>query len=75
MAAVCVALSAAQRALSTPVRRLRRHTVSLEGVQDLDDGARQNLSIAALAAPFDRALSALSAGMVLLAVGLIATRW
>ncbi len=75
VAAGCVALSAAQRALSTPVRRLRRHTVSLEGIQRLDDGTQEDLSIASTAAVFDRALLALSAGLVLVAVGLIATRW
>ena len=75
VAAGCVALSAGQRALSTPVRRLRRHTTSLEGIQLLDDGTRRELSIAEAAAPLDRALTALSVGIVLLAVGLIATRW
>jgi hypothetical protein len=75
VAAGCVALSAAQRALSTPVRRLRRHTVSLDGIQRLDDGTQEELSIASTAAVFDRALLALSAGLVLVAVGLIATRW
>ncbi len=75
VAAGCVALSAGQRALSTPVRRLRRHTVSLEGTQLLDDGTQCELSIATAAAPLDHALMALSAGIVLLAVGLIATRW
>jgi hypothetical protein len=75
VAAGCVALSVAQRILSTPVRRLRRRTATLEGVQRLDDGTRIELSAAGVAAPLDRALMALSGGIVLLAVGLIAARW
>jgi hypothetical protein len=75
VAAGCVALSVAQRTLSTPVRRLRRRTATLEGVQRLDDGTRIELSAAGVAAPLDRALMALSGGIVLLAVGLIAARW
>jgi hypothetical protein len=75
VAAGCVAVSAAQRALSTPVRRLRRHTTALEGLQQLDDGTQVELSVAMVAAPFDRALMALSGGVVLLAIGLVAARW
>ncbi len=75
VAAACVAVSAAQRALSTPVRRLRRQTASLEGVQRLDDGTEIELSVAMVAAPLDRALVALSGGVVLLAIGLVAARW
>ncbi len=75
VAAGCVAVSAAQRALSTPVRRLRRRTASLEGTQRLHDGTELELSIATLAAPLDRALVALSGGVVLLAIGLVAARW
>ncbi len=75
VAAGCVAISAAQRALSTPVRLLRRRTASLDGVQRLDDGTEIALSVAAVAAPLDRALLALSGGVVLLAIGLVAARW
>jgi len=75
VAAGCVAISAAQRALSTPARRLRRRTQALEGVQRLDDGTRIELSVAAVADPLDRALMALSGGVVLLAIGLVAARW
>lgn len=75
VAAGCVAVSAAQRSLSTPVRRLRRRTTSLTGVQRLDDGTEVPLSVATVAAPFDRALMALSGGVVLLAIGLVAARW
>ncbi len=75
VAAACVAISVAQRALSTPVRRLRRRTTALEGVQRLDDGSELELTVAAVAAPLDRALVALSGGVVLLAIGLLAARW
>jgi hypothetical protein len=75
VAAGCVAVSAAQRALSTPARRLRRHTTALEGLQQLDDGTQVELSVAMIAAPLDRALVALSGGVVLLAIGLVAARW
>jgi len=75
VAAACVAVSAAQRALSTPVRQLRRRTASLEGVQRLGDGTEIELSVAVVAAPLDRALVALSGGVVLLAIGLVAARW
>jgi hypothetical protein len=75
VAAGCVAVSVAQRALSTPVRRLRRRTTALEGVQRLGDGTEIELSVAVVAAPLDRALVALSGGVVLLAIGLVAARW
>jgi hypothetical protein len=71
----CVAISAAQRVLSTSVRRLRRRTDALEGVQRLDDGTQIELSVATVADPLDRALVALSGGVVLLAIGLVAARW
>lgn len=72
--AACFALTIAQRELSTPVRRLRRHTVSVTGQQSLDDGEVIDLSADDLAAPLDSALKALSAAMVLLAVGLVLLR-
>jgi hypothetical protein len=71
----CLALSAAQRALSTPVRRLRRRTSEVAGVQRLRDGTTIELSVAGLAAPLERALTALSCGVVLIAIGAVAARW
>jgi len=70
----CFAISVAQRRLSTPVRELRRRTVSVTGSQELTDGTTLELSQASIAAPLDGALRALSAGMVLLAAGLVAVR-
>jgi hypothetical protein len=63
----CVALSVAQRRLSTPVRELRRRTVSISGEQRLADGRVVELTSARLSAPLDGALAALSVAVVLLA--------
>jgi len=71
----CIALSVAQRSLSTPVRRLRRRTVVVEGVQELDDGTAVPMTVPGLAAPLDRALMALSVGIALVALALLAARW
>ena len=70
----CFALSVAQRRLSTPVRELRRRTASLSGEQRLADGTTRELTPAAIAAPLDAALKAISASLVLLAVALVAIR-
>jgi hypothetical protein len=74
VAAGCCAMSAAQRRLSTPVRDLRRRTVSVGGEQRLADGRTVDLTAARLAAPLDGALSAMSVAMVLLACGAVAAR-
>ena len=73
-AAGCASLLVAQRSLSTPVRELRRRTVSLTGEQTLRDGTVVQLDAAALAAPMERALLACATGMVLLATGLVIAR-
>jgi hypothetical protein len=70
----CFSLSVAQRRLSTPVRELRRATASVSGQQRLVDGGVRELSAAALAAPLDGALRALSLAVPTLAVGLVAVR-
>ena len=70
----CYVLSVAQRRLSTPVRELRRRTVSVSGVQELRDGRRIALTSARLSAPLDGALSALSLAVVLLACSLVVAR-
>jgi hypothetical protein len=72
--AACFWLSVAQRRLSTPVRELRRRTVSLRGEQVRSDGQVRQLSIAAVAAPLDGALRALSIALPLMAVGVIVVR-
>jgi hypothetical protein len=72
--AACFGLSIAQRRLSTPARELRRRTVAVAGEQRLADGTVRELTAARLAAPLDGALKAMSAGLVLLAVALVAIR-
>jgi hypothetical protein len=70
----CLAMSLAQRRLSTPARELRRRTKSLSGVRTLSDGSAEPLSLAGLLAPLDGALAAMSLAMVALAGALLAAR-
>lgn len=74
VAVACCLLSAAQRRLSTPVRRLRRDTAEVVGQQRLRDGTVIELTPAALSAPLEGALRALWLALVLLAIGLVAVR-
>ena len=73
-AGACMMLTVAQRRLSTPVRELRRGTVSLSGEQRLVDDRVVVLDVARLAAPLDGALKAIAIGMMLLAAGLVLAR-
>jgi hypothetical protein len=70
----CAGLSAAQRTLSTPVRRLRRHVRSVSGELTLADGSTEALDASALRRTPEAALRYLSLAMVLLAAGLVAVR-
>jgi len=74
IALACFAISFAQRRLSTPVRTLRRKTVSLTGAQELSDGRVEPVTIESTMAPLETALSALSFAMVLLAAALVTAR-
>jgi hypothetical protein len=74
VAAACFGLSIAQRRLSTPVRALRRRTLSVSGEHRLIDGRVVELSVARLAAPLDGALRALSFALVLMAIGFVILR-
>lgn len=74
VASGCAVLSAAQRVLSTPVRRLRRHVVSVDGSIRLDDGGEETLDVSALRATPERALRLLSIAVPLIAVGLLVAR-
>lgn len=74
VALACTALSVAQRRLSTPVRRLRRDVASVQGRARLRDGTEVDVDEAFLRVPPEGALRALSAAMVLLAVGLVWAR-
>jgi hypothetical protein len=70
----CFGLSVAQRRLSTPVRELRRRTISVSGEQRLADGEVVELNVERLAGPLDGALRALSLAVVALAAGLVVLR-
>ncbi|HEY7953102.1 MAG TPA: hypothetical protein VID70_08930 [Solirubrobacteraceae bacterium] len=70
----CLAMSLAQRRLSTPARELRRRTQSLSGVRTRSDGSTEPLSVSGLLAPLDGALAAMSFAMVVLAAALLAAR-
>jgi hypothetical protein len=74
VAAACFMLSLAQRRLSTPVRTLRRDTVSVTGRQRLADGTTIELDAPRLAAPLDDALQACALALALLAAGLVIAR-
>ena len=73
-AAACAAISAAQRALSTPVRRLRRHVREARGELVLGDSATEPIDAASLRAAPEGALRWLSIAMPLLATALLVVR-
>ncbi len=68
------ALSAAQRALSTPARLLRRRTAEVSGSIVLTEGDDIRIDRATLLAPLERALRTMSWAVVLLAAGLAVAR-
>jgi hypothetical protein len=70
----CLALSVAQRRLSSQARELRRRTVAVSGTRTLRDGSTEALSLGWLLEPLDGALAALSLAMVLTACALVAAR-
>ncbi|MGE5291386.1 MAG: hypothetical protein ACM3ML_30135 [Micromonosporaceae bacterium] len=69
-----VALSYAQRCLSTPARIVRRRTRELAGVVILTDGTKQTLDRATVLAPLERALRAMSWAVPLLAAAVVLAR-
>jgi hypothetical protein len=75
VAAGCFGLASVQRTLSTPVRRLRRNTVSVSGEQRLDDGTVIPLTVAELSGPLDASLRGLSWAVVVLSIGLVVVRY
>jgi hypothetical protein len=68
------ALSAAQRRLSTPARLLRRRVTGVEGTLTLADGQSIPLDEHLLLEPLEKALHALSWGIVLMAAALAVAR-
>ena len=73
-ALAALALSAAQRRLSTPARILRRRSVRVEGRVTLASGQVTPLDQRALLAPLEGALRAMSWGLVLFAASLALAR-
>jgi hypothetical protein len=73
-AGAALALSAAQRRLSTPARTIRRRAVHFEGTMTLADGTQTPIGSELILAPLEGALRAMSWGMVLLAAGLAIAR-
>ena len=74
LAAACAAISAAQRVLSTPVRRLRRRVATIEGTITLQDGDVEPIDAATLRSAPERALRWMSLAMPLLALALLLPR-
>jgi hypothetical protein len=70
----CMAMSVAQRRLSSAARDLRRRTVAIEGVRRLADGSSEPLTLPRLLGPLDGALAVLSLTVVLIAAALLAAR-
>ena len=74
IAAGCLAMSVAQRRLSSPARELRRRTLAVNGTRTLRDGSTEPLSLAGLLRPLDGALAALSLAVAVTACALLAAR-
>jgi hypothetical protein len=73
-AVAALAMSAAQRKLSTPARTLRRRSVSVQGSVTLADGEVTVVDQQMMLAPLEGALRAMSWGLVLLAASLAVAR-
>ncbi|MGO9778506.1 MAG: hypothetical protein ACLPKE_30835 [Streptosporangiaceae bacterium] len=73
-AAAALALSAAQRRLSTPARYIRRRAVRVDGSITLADGTSAPVGTETLLEPLEGALRAMSWGLVLLAASLAVAR-
>ncbi|MEX0756039.1 MAG: hypothetical protein WD556_13145 [Actinomycetota bacterium] len=73
-ACACGAIAAAQRALSTPARRLRRRVEDVRGELTFRDGTREPIDAAALRATPERALRWMSVAMPVLAASLVLSR-
>ncbi len=73
-AAGAFALSYAQRSLSTPARMLRRRVEHVSGAIVFLDGTTQPIDSTMLQAPLERALRAMSWGLVAIAVAFVVAR-
>jgi hypothetical protein len=70
----CMAMSVAQRRLSSAARELRRRTLAVNGTRTLSDGSTEELSVGALLGPLDGALAALSLAISVTACALVIAR-
>jgi hypothetical protein len=70
----CVAISAAQRTLSTPVRRLRRRVASVEGTITLRDGTTEPMGADDIKTAPEAALKLLSLAMPVLAAAAVVSK-
>ena len=68
------ALSYAQRSLSTPARMLRRRVTDVRGAMTLTDGTVRRVDDQLLRVPLERALRALSWGVMALAAAFAVAR-
>jgi hypothetical protein len=67
-------LSAAQRALSTPARTLRRRVTAVDGTIAYRDGTTAPLTASVVLAPIEKALKAMACGVIALALALLVYR-
>ena len=74
VAAACVAISAAQRVLSTPVRRLRRRVATVEGTITLRDGTTEPIAADDIKTAPEVALKILSIAMPLVATAFVISK-
>jgi hypothetical protein len=70
----CTALSGAQRALSTPVRELRRRVVRISGEIETEDGAVRAVDASMLRDAPEAALRLLALSTIALAIALVVAR-
>jgi hypothetical protein len=74
VASACVAMSAAQRVLSTPVRRRPRRVATVEGTITLRDGTTEPMGADVIRSAPEAALKLLSLAMPLLATAFVISR-
>jgi hypothetical protein len=75
LASGCALVAAAQRRLSTPVRRIRRQASAVEGIVTWRDGTTTPIAEGTLREPAEGALRILWVASVATAIGLAVARW
>jgi hypothetical protein len=74
LAVAATLFTAAQRSLSTPVRKVRRKVRAIDGTMTMTDGSVEVINRATLLRPNEYALRAMSWGMMALAVAFVFAR-